>query len=173
MSIIAIVMSGASLGWQLPLEVARPLYSRAVQRATYRPWVQRVVLVVVMAVLLLISVSGFTVGDIIARRDWFAIILYGLTAAASVPGIWLAARLGVVVDERGIHLHNFGRGRFIPWSQVSDVSCVVYDRRAGLPLFAPAVQINGEDAPVVLSALGSYREDDAERRTEAIRSLLA
>lgn len=59
----------------------------------------------------------------------------------------------------------------MPWSEVTDVSCVNYDDR-GWPLYAPAVQIKNKQKPLVLGAMGSYRQDAAERQTEAIRSLL-
>jgi hypothetical protein len=141
------------------------------QRTTYRPWIQRTVIVLAMTAFLLIGVTMFTMDDMVARRDWFAIILYGLTIVFSVPGIWLGARLGVVVDERGVRFHNFGRGRFISWDQVTEVSCVTYDR-GGPPLYVPEVQVRGEQTPLALTVLGSYRQEAAQRHTEAIRSRL-
>jgi hypothetical protein len=37
--------------------------------------------------------------------------------------LWLALRMGVVVDQRGVRLRQIGRGRFIPWAGITGIRC--------------------------------------------------
>ncbi|MFJ8578133.1 PH domain-containing protein [Micromonospora sp. NPDC093277] len=146
-------------------------------RRVYRVWFQTIVLTAAMAVFLLISVSMFTVGDEWSRSDPFSLVLYSVIGVGSLFGIWLALRMGVVVDERGIRIRNFGRGRFIRWQDVAALSCEVYDVRLGFPLYAPVVRMAvpsepSDAASVPLAALGSYRSRVAQRRTGALAALV-
>jgi hypothetical protein len=146
-------------------------------RRVYRAWLQTIALTAVMATFLLISVSMFTVADEWSRSDPFSLVLYSVIGVGSLIGIWLALRMGVVVDEHGIRIRNFGRGRFIRWTDVAALSCEVHDYRFGFPLYAPVVRTampseSPDDASVPLTALGSYRSRVAQRRTGALAALV-
>ena len=143
----------------------------------YRAWFQTIVLTAAMAVFLLISVSMFTVGDEWSGNDPFSIVLYSVIGVGSLFGIWLALRMGAVVDEHGIRIRNFGRGRFIRWQDVAALSCEEYDVRLGFPLYAPVARMAvpsepSDAASIPLTALGSYRSRVAQRRTVALAALV-
>jgi hypothetical protein len=82
-----------------------------------------------------------------------------------------------VVDEHGIRIRNFGRGRFIRWQDVVALSCEVHDVRLGFPLYTPVVWMAAPSEPpnagsIPLTALGSYRSMVAQRRTEALATFV-
>ena len=56
-------------------------------------------------------------------HDVFSIVVGVATAAFSVVVLWLALRMGVVVDQRGVRLRQIGRGRFIPWAGITGIRC--------------------------------------------------
>lgn len=143
------------------------------KRRAYRAWVQTVVLTAAMAVFLLVSVAVFVADDSGARSNPFSVALYLVIGAGSLTGIWLALRMGAVVDAHGIRIRGFGRGMVIPWQEVAGVSCEVHDVRFGFPLYAPVVQMVARSGPpdvdcVPLTALASYRSTVAQRRTAAL-----
>jgi hypothetical protein len=124
-----------------------------------------------MALFLLLSVSAF-VGDEWSKSDPASVALYSIIGIGSTFGILRALRLGAVVDDRGIHLRNLGRGKFIAWRDVASIHCEIYDTRLGFPLYAPVVRLatpaDPDDDAVALTALGSYRSVVAQRRADAL-----
>lgn len=146
-------------------------------RTVYRSWIQTVILSICMCTFLLIGVAMFTSGWAEIHDDPASIALYGVITLGALWGLYLALRMGVMLDDRGIHYRAFGRGSFLPWERVTGVSCEVYDARAGLSLYAPVVQVvseteGGQVEATPLAALGSYSQATAQRRTELIAARL-
>jgi Bacterial PH domain len=135
--------------------------------------------------MLLIAVASPYAGDIIAKREWFGLILYPLIGIYSIVGIWLAVRMGVAVDEQGLTLRTFGRSRRIPWYAIDGIECDAYDARLVFSLYAPIITLAPEHSRqpssfglpkpttkvaerIPLGAVGSYRRATAERRTDEL-----
>jgi hypothetical protein len=145
------------------------------RRRVYRSWAWTVIGAIGMGLFVLIGVSGFTVGDV---SDPFSVVLCSVCALGGLIGLYLALRMGIVIDQAGIRHRAFGRGSFLPWEQVISVSCDAYDERLGRALYAPIVQVaqpqqGSESGYVSLAALGSYRRAVADRRTKLIAAYLA
>jgi hypothetical protein len=143
----------------------------AVKRRVYRAWFQTIVLTAVMATFLLLSVAAFTSSDP-SMRDPFGIVLYSVIGVGSLFGIWLAFRMGAVVDSHGIHIRSFGRGRFIPWRDVAALSCEASRDTLGFRLYAPALRLaapsDPEDRVLLVTELASYRSMSVQRRIDAL-----
>lgn len=159
-------------------------------RGIYRSWPQTVVMTAVMATFLLIAVAGFTAGDLVREREWFGLILCSIIAVCSIIGIVLALRMSVIMDSRGLTLRNFGRGRFISWTAIDQVTCEIADVRVVFVVYAPIITLKPEQsrqpstfglpkpaAPVAeqvhLTLLGSYSSKVAERRTHELNAARA
>jgi hypothetical protein len=151
----------------------------------YRSWAQSIFLTIIMGVWLLVSISSFTNGDIVAERDWLSLIFYPITGVLSILGIRLAIRSGVVIDDEGIHLRTFGRGRHLLWDAIDTIEFGAYDQRLMFTLYAPIVVLVPEKSrqrslfgvpmspkPVAelipLTSLGSYVQATAQRRTDQL-----
>jgi len=150
-------------------------------RRVYRSTVQAALLTIGMLAFLLIAIASFIDGDMVAKRDWFGLILYPIIGVASIIGIWLAVRLGVVVDHEGLQLRGFGRGRRIPWAAVDSIQCRAYTDRLFAPVIALTIDYSTQRKflglpmsttktaeRVTLTALGSYRRATAQRRTDQL-----
>lgn len=154
-------------------------------RHVYRSWLQSTLLTIVMATFLLISILAYTIGGIVAQREWFGLILYPIIGVSSIVGIWLAVRIGVVIDEQGIRLRNFGRGRRLPWDAIDHVDCGACDNRLMFILYAPVAVLVPEKSRqpslfgvptsstrvaerIPLTVLGSYVEATAQLRAEQL-----
>jgi hypothetical protein len=133
-----------------------------------RPRVQIPILVMLFATFLLIGLVGF------AHPDRFDIVLSYVLVPLGLLGIWRSARLGVVMDAQGIHIHNLDRrDKHLPWSAVASVDCGVIDIRAGLSLYAPIILFHDPDrAMMPVPALGAYSPLGAERKAELLRTLM-
>jgi hypothetical protein len=157
-------------------------------RRVYHSTVQATMLTIMMGVLLLIAVEAFVIGDVVAKREWFGLVLFPVMGVYSIIGMWLAIRLGVVVDSRGLQLRNFGRGRRIPWAAIDDIDCSACDFRLPFPLYAPIITLTVEQSKqpssfglpkpsakvaeqVPLTALGSYRPATARARTDVLATI--
>ena len=141
------------------------------KRVVVRPRVQVPVLVVLMTGWTLVGVTYFTNDDVVARRDWFGIALGIVSIAMGLTGIWRALCLGMVIDDTGLRLRHFdSRDRFIPWSDVRAVDCAQIDERAGIPLYAPVIEVADGAFPV--TAMGSYSRRDAERKADSLRAFV-
>src|ERR1700755_2034281 len=99
------------LGWGLSLTTRVAILRRMIIGAslrgmspiTIRPRIQIALLVICFAVFLLIGTTYFN-ADVIAKRDWFGIILGVTIVPASLWGIWRALRLGIRIDDNGIRI---------------------------------------------------------------------
>ncbi|WP_116072497.1 YdbT family protein [Asanoa ferruginea] len=140
---------------------------------TIRPRIQIAILVICFAVFLLIGTTYFN-ADVIAKRDWFGIILGVTIVPASLWGIWRALGLGIRIDDNGIRIRSQidSRQRFIPWSQVESVECAAVDARAGITIHAPVLHFRDGTAPLPITGIGSYSIKAAEATTERLRALL-
>jgi hypothetical protein len=106
------------------------------KRIVIRPRIQIPLLVVGFAVFGLIGVGLLTDGDVIAKRDWFGIVLGAVLIPGAAVGIWRAVRLGVVMDTDGIRVRGLDhRDRVTWWSEVREIECAQVDTRAGLPIY--------------------------------------
>ena len=106
----------------------------------------------------------------IARRDWFGILLGVVLIPGAAVGIWRALRLGVVVDADGIRVRGLDhRDQVTPWSDVRVIECAQVDTRAGLPIYGPVIHV-GEDNVLAVRTLGSYSRSEAERRVAELRA---
>jgi hypothetical protein len=145
-----------------------------VRSRTYRAWGQTILLVLVTATFLLIAVLALTIGDDFTRSDPFSIVLYSVIGVGAVLGLWLAVRMGVVVNQQGIRLRAFGRGQFVRWSTIKAIACEPRADRFGFVRHTPVVYVaahNTEPEPVHLDAMGSYNEIRAQRRTKTLTDL--
>ena len=141
-------------------------------RIVIRPRIQIPVLVVIFTVWALLGATYFTAGDVVAKRNWFGIVLGCLLITSGVAGIWRALRLGVVIDAEGVRVRGFdSRDRVKPWSAIQSVDCIQVGVRAGLPLYAPVLRLADDAEAMPLSTLGSYSRQDTERKVEQLRSL--
>jgi hypothetical protein len=92
---------------------------------------------------------------------------YAVLALSVAAGLWLALRLGVLVDEGGLRIRRFGPARAVPWTAVDDIDCDVVAVHGLLGFYAP-VLISGPDQ-IVVRTLGSYRREIADQRTRDLR----
>lgn len=142
-------------------------------RIVVRPRVQIPLLVVLFAVWGLIGATYFTGGDVMAKRDWFGIVLGCALVTSGLVGIWRALRLGVVIDDNGLRIRGLdSRDRVIPWSEVTSVECAQIDVRSGLPLYGPVIVFGDCGEALPIRALGSYSRQDADRKVDRLRSHL-
>jgi hypothetical protein len=137
-----------------------------------------VILTICLSVFLLIAVLGLAYGGMWSNRDYPGISIYIATAVWSLIALWRTFRLGVVVDSRGLHARNLGRGETTPWPAISAITCEIYDTRLGVPVYAPVVrkvlgEANEEQDGTPVTAMGSYRKSVAEGRTQLLISQMA
>jgi hypothetical protein len=122
----------------------------------------------------LLGVTYFTNGQVVAKRDWFGIVLGCVCVIMGLVGIWRALRLGVVIDAAGIRVRGLDtRDRVTPLGSVHSVECAQTDIRAGLPLYGPLIHLGGDLGDLPIRALGSYSRQDAERKVERLRTFIA
>jgi len=141
-------------------------------RVVIRPRVQVPLLVVLFTGWTLIGITYFTSGDVVAEREWFGIVLGCVLITSGIAGIWRALRLGVVIDAEGVRVRGFDRrDQVTPWSDITSIDCEQVDVRAGLPLYAPVLRLSDEADVIPVTALGSYSQQDAERKVEQLRNL--
>jgi hypothetical protein len=129
------------------------------------------ILVVVFAVFGLVGLTSFTNGDVIAKRDWFGIILGVVLIPGSLVGIWRTLRLGTRIDHNGIRIRSQidSRQQVISWSQVKAIECTEVDSRAGMIIYGPVVHLS-DGGVLPITGLGSYSREDAENKTDRLRS---
>ena len=142
------------------------------KRIVIRPRIQTPLLVLLFAVFVLLGVTFFTGNDnVIAKRDWFGLVLGVMSIAAGVLGIWRALRMGVVIDTDGIRVRGFdSRDRVTQWGDVLGIEVLEVDSRAGRPVYAPVIEL-ADDNALPIKPLGSYSREDAERKAELLWSL--
>ncbi|NUT34761.1 MAG: hypothetical protein HOV79_17025 [Hamadaea sp.] len=140
------------------------------QRIVIRPKIQIPLLLVVFGGFGLIGLTYFTNGDVIARRDWFGIILGVVLSAGALVGIWRTLRLGVVIDAAGVRERRLdARDLVTPWEKISSIEVRQVGVRAGMPLYAPVLQAP-DLGEIALHALGTYSAEDAEAKAQQLRS---
>lgn len=149
------------------------LYSFSMKRVVVRPRIQIPLLVMVFTIWTCIGATYFTSGDVLAKRDWFGIVLGFVSVLMGICGIWRALRLGVVIDDNGVRLRHFdSRDHLVPWSSVRSVECAQIDERLGLPLYGPILELGDGSGVLPIRALGSCSRQDAERKADRLRAFI-
>lgn len=71
-----------------------------------RPRIQISILVAVFSMWTLLGVTYVTVGDVVAKRQWFGVVMGCLLIVSGLAGIWRALRLSVVINADGIRTRS-------------------------------------------------------------------
>jgi Bacterial PH domain len=144
-----------------------------VKRIVIRPRIQIPLLVLAFGIFGLLGVTMWTDPEILAKRDWFGIILGVVLTIVGVLGIWRTLRLGVVIDEDGIRIRGLGgRDRVTPWQRVREIQCDKIDARAGMPIYGPVIHLD-DDNKLPVRPLGSYSRSAAEQKVAQLRAFIA
>jgi len=109
-------------------------------------------------------------------RAWFQ-----TAAATAVMLVFLLISVSIFTDEWSrddlfsVILFPVIRGEFIPWCDVTVVSCEADSNVFGLRLHTPVVQLaapSDDEAAVPVAAMASYRLTVARRRSEMLAALV-
>jgi len=143
-----------------------------VKRIVIRPRIQIPLLVLAFGIFGLLGVSLWTDEEILAKGDWFSIIFGVALTVLGVLGIWRTLRLGVVIDGDGIRIRGLaGRDQVMPWQSVREIQCDKIDKRAGMAIYGPVIQL-ADDNKLPVRPLGSYSRSEAEQKVAQLRAFM-